>query len=453
MNDTHKQNPRRRAANENWQQDYKAKLCSAQQAAGRVQSGDSIYAAGFSAMPYDFTEALAERKEELKDVDYYGCLSPYCFKIMDGHFKGHVNYHTLFSGGYERLKAPEGNINQLSIHLADSDRFIEERVQPDVLAVNVSAPDKHGWMTFGPCGGMATDLAKELARTIIVTVQPGQPKVPGEFNVIHVDEVDAIIETGVPIPTLPSAGATEIETRIASHIAPLVPDGATIQIGIGGVPGAVAAGLAGKKDLGIHTEMLTNEMFELVKCGAVTGSRKNIHPRKIVFGFAAGSTELYDYLDDNPGCIIRRLSETINSHLCGQNDNFISINTCLMVSITGQVAAEAVNFTQISGTGGQLDLVRAARNSRGGKSFIAMASTRTLKSGKTVSAISLGLPAGTPVTTPRTDVEYIATEYGVVNLRYKSNIERAEALISIAHPDFRQELRDGLAQYGVKISD
>ncbi len=438
---------------ESWQQNYKAKLCSAQEAAGRIRSGDSIYAAGLSAMPHDFTEALAERKAELKDVDYYGCLSPYCFKIMDGDFRGHINYHTVFSGGFERLKAPEGNINQLSVHLAESDRFVEERVKPDVLAVNVSPPDKHGWMTFGPCGGMATHVAKQLAGTVIVTVQPGQPKVPGEFNVIHVDEVDAVIETQVPIVTLPSGGATDINKRIASHIAPLVPDGATIQIGIGGVPGAVAAGLSGKKDLGIHTEMLTDSMFELVKCGAVTGNRKNIHPGKIVYGFAAGSNELYEFLDDNPQCIIRPLSETINSHLCGQNDKFISINTCLVVSITGQVAAEAVNFTQISGTGGQLDLVRAARNSRGGKSFIALASTRTLKSGKTVSAISLGLPAGTPVTTPRTDVEYIATEYGVVNLRYKSNLERAEALISIAHPDFRQELRDGLAHYGVTIPD
>lgn len=319
-----------------------------------------------------------------------------------------------------------------------------------MLAINVSPPDKHGWMTFGPCGGMALHKARELASTVIVTVQDSQPKVPGEFNMIHVIDVDAIIETDVPIPNLPSSQPTEIENQIASHVVPLVKDGSTIQIGIGGVPGAVAYSLAAKKDLGIHTEMLTDAMFHLVKVGAVTGARKNIYPGKIVYGFAAGSTEILEFLDDNPGCVIRPLSETINSHLCGKNDNFVSINTCLMVSITGQVAAEAVNWTQISDTGGQLDLVRAARNSRNGKSIIALASTRTLKSGEKISAITLGLPPGTPVTTPRTDVEYVATEYGVVNLRYKSNIERAKALISIAHPNFRDELRSGLEQEGIR---
>jgi 4-hydroxybutyrate CoA-transferase len=392
-------------------------------------------------MPHEFTEALAERKEELQNVGYFGCLAPYCFKIMNGEFKGHINYSTIFTGPFERAKAAEGNISQLSVHLGESDRYLTERVRPNVLAVNVSEPDKHGYMTFGPCGGLGMDTARQLAQTIIVTVQKSQPKVPGEFNVIHVNEVDAIIETDIPIPNLPSAPVTDIDLQIAAHVAPLVEDGSTIQVGIGGVPGAVALGLADKKDLGIHTEMLTDAMYQLVKTGAVTGARKNIYPRKIVYGFAAGSNELLEFLDDNPECIIRPVSETVDAHLCGQNDRFVSINTCLMVSITGQVASEAVNFTQISGTGGQLDLVRAARNSKGGKSIIALASTRELKSGKRISAICLSLPPGTPVTTPRTDVEYIATEYGVVNLRYKSNRERAAALISIAHPDFREELR------------
>ena len=429
-----------------WKNEYQAKLCSAANAANLVKSGDSIFTAGFSAMPLDFSEALAERKDSLEGVAYYGCLSPYPLKIMDGSFKGHVNYITIFTGPVERLKAPEGNIDQLSVHLGELDRFLVERVRPNVVAVNVSEPDKHGWMTFGPCGGLGIHTAKELAETVIVTVQPSQPKVPGDFNTIHVSEVDAIIETDVPIPNLPGSEPAELENQIASHVAPLVEDGSTIQVGIGGLPGAVALSLADKKDLGIHTEMLTDAMYHLVKTGAVTGSRKNRYPGKIVYGFAAGSNELLEYLDDNPRCIIRPVSETVDAHLCGQNDNFVSINTCLMTSITGQIASEAINYTQISGTGGQLDLVRAARNSRGGKSFIVLASTRTLKSGERLSNISLGLPPGSPVTTPRTDVEYVATEYGVVNLRYKSNLERARALISIAHPDFRDELRAGLTQ-------
>jgi acyl-CoA hydrolase len=427
-----------------WREDYQSKLCSAADAAKRINSGDSIYAGGFSAMPHDFTEALAERKDELQDVNYHGILTPYCFKILNGEFKGHINYSTIFTGPYERFKTGEGNVGQLSVHLGELDRYLTERVKPDVLAINVSEPDQHGYMTFGPCGGMGLHTAKELATTIIVTVQKSQPKVPGDLNVIHVNDVDAIIETDIPIPNLPSAPASEIDQQIASHVVPLVEDGSTIQIGIGGVPGAVAYSLADKKDLGIHTEMLTDAMFHLVKVGAVTGARKNKYPGKIVYGFAGGSSDLLEFLNDNPECVIRPVSETVDAHLCGQNDNFVSINTCLMVSITGQVASEAVNFTQISGTGGQLDLVRAARNSKGGKSIIAFASTRELKSGERISAITLALPPGTPVTTPRTDVEYVATEYGVVNLRYKSNAERAAALISIAHPDFREELRSGL---------
>ena len=428
----------------NWLEDYQDKLCSAAEAAKRINSGDSIFGAGFSSMPFDFTEALAERKDELRDVNYYGVLSPYCFKILNGDFKGHINYITVFSGPFERAKAVEGNVAQLSVHLGEVSRFLQDRAKPDVLAINVSEPDAHGYMSFGPCGGLGVQTAVQLAETIIVTVQKSQPRVLGDLNMIHVNDVDAIIETDVPIPNLPSAPVSELEQQIAAHVEPLVEDGSTIQMGIGGVPGAIAYSLADKKDLGIHTEMLTDGMFHLVKVGAVTGRRKNKYPGKIVYGFAAGSNEMLEFLHDNPECVIRPIDEAVDAHLCGQNDNFVSINTCLMVTITGQVAAEAINYVQISGTGGQLDLVRAARNSKGGMSVIALASTRTLKSGEVISAITLALPPGTPVTTPRTDVEYIATEYGIVNLRYKSNVERANALISIAHPDFREQLRNDL---------
>lgn len=434
-----------------WQDDYQAKLMTAEQAASLIKSGDSIYAAGVSAIPFDFTEALAKRAHELENVDYYGALSLYPLQIMNGDFKGKINYHTIFTGPYERLKAPEGNINQMSVHLAEADRFIQERVKPDVLAIHVSAPDKHGWMTFGPCGGLGQHAARQLAETKIVTIQPTQPTVDDEFNTIHVSEVDAIVETEVPVPVLPSAPPTDLENRIAAHVVPLVEDGSTIQIGIGGVPGAVAHSLADKKDLGIHTEMMSDALFGLVKAGAVTGAKKNIAPGKVVYAFAAGAADLMDYLDDNPSCEIQPLSKAINAYECGKNDKFVSINTCLMVSITGQVAAEAVDWVQVSGTGGQLDLVRAARNSKGGQSFFVMPSTRKLKSGETISNISLGLPPGTPVTTPRTDVEYVATEYGCVNLRYRSNVERIEALISIAHPDFREELRAGVVAEGVAL--
>jgi acyl-CoA hydrolase len=239
-----------------WREDYNAKLCSASEAAQRIKSGDSIFNAGCTAIPFDFTEALAGRKDQLQGIDYYACLSTYPLRIVDGQFQGHINYHTIFTGAYERLKAPEANINQLSVHLAETDRYVKERVRPNALAVNVSPPDAHGWMTFGPLGGMALHTAKELADTVIATVQPSQPRVPGEFNDIRVSEVDAIIDTDVPISTPPSAPPTESEKQIASQVVPLVEDGSTIQIGIGSVPGAVASQLAGKKHLGVRTEMV-----------------------------------------------------------------------------------------------------------------------------------------------------------------------------------------------------
>ncbi|MCB0932380.1 MAG: hypothetical protein KDB71_10825 [Mycobacterium sp.] len=434
-----------------WRDDYRAKLMTADQAAQLVRSGDSIFVGGGSSIPLEFSQALADRSAELENVDFYAALALFPLKVLDGEMKGRINYHTIFTGRFERMKAPEGNVNQLSVHLAETDRFIRERAKPTVLSVNVSPPDKHGWMTFGPCGGMGQHEALKLASTTIVTVQPTQPRVYGEFNTIHVSQVDAIVETEIPIASLPSAPPTDLENQIASHVVPLVPDGATIQIGIGGVPGAVAHSLAEKKNLGIHTEMFNDAMFSLVQAGAVTGACKNIHPGKVVFSFAAGGPDLMNYVDDNPECVILPLSRAINDHDCGKNDSFVSINTCLMVSLTGQVAAEAVNWIQISGTGGQLDLVRAARNSKGGRSFFVMPSTRRLKGGERISNIAVGLPAGTPVTTPRTDIQYVATEYGCVNLRYLSNVERIRALISIAHPDFREDLRAGVLAEGIAL--
>jgi 4-hydroxybutyrate CoA-transferase len=425
---------------------------TADQAASLVESGDSIYGGGLLAMPVEFTEALAKRKDELTDVQYFGALSAFPFKIFNGDFKGHIDYFTIFSGPFERHKVPEGNIHQLSVHLAEVDRALQERAKPNVLAVNVSSPDKHGWMTFGACGGFGQDTARNMADKLIVTVQPTMPTVHGEYNMIHVSEVDAIVETEIPLLQLPPGPpSTDLELQIASHVLPLIEDGSVIQVGIGGVPGAVARGLVSKKDLGIHSEMLSDDMYYLIEQGVVTGARKNIMEGKVVFAFAAGGADLMSYIDDNPSCVILPLSRTINAHECGLNDNFVSINTCLMVSVTGQVAAEAVNWVQISGTGGQLDLVRAARNSKNGKSFIVLPSTRTLKSGERISNITLGLPPGTPVTTPRTDVDYIATEYGCVKLRYKSNRERVEAMLSIAHPDFRDELTAGLEAQGLHL--
>ena len=315
-----------------WRDDYRAKLMTADQAAQLVRSGDSIFVGGGSSIPLEFSQALADRSAELENVDFYAALALFPLKVLDGEMKGRINYHTIFTGRFERMKAPEGNVNQLSVHLAETDRFIRERAKPTVLSVNVSPPDKHGWMTFGPAAGMGQHEALKLASTTIVTVQPTQPRVYGEFNTIHVSQVDAIVETEIPIASLPSAPPTDLENQIASHVVPLVPDGATIQIGIGGVPGAVAHSLAEKKNLGIHRDVQRRHV--LLGAGRRCDRSLQEHsPGKVVFSFAAGGPDLMNYVDDNPECVILPLSRAINDHDCGKNDSFVSINTaswCLL---------------------------------------------------------------------------------------------------------------------------
>jgi len=428
--------------------EFDSKIVSMAEAAAAIESGDRIFSAGLSATPTEFLIELCKRREELTDVQLFTAILTYPFEFFKPEFRGHITNNSFFFGPLEKNSYRLGNLVPSSYHLSESREAIRNVHKPNVLAITASPPDSEGFMSMGPCGGVGCLAALEIAEKVILSVNESLPFVRGERNRIHVDQATHITRTDAALAAPPAAAPTETEKEIAAQILPYVQDGDTLQIGIGGIPNALAYGLDSKKDLGIHTEMLTDSIVHLAKQGVVTGRLKNHHPGKIVFSFASGSQELLDFTNENDDLLILPVEEVVSTFEAARNDNFCAINTCIMVDLTGQVASESVGLTQISGTGGQLDLIRGAKLSKGGRAFVALTATRDSKDGL-VSNIRLTLPPGTAVTTPRSDAQYIVTEYGVADMRQRSLEERARSLIEIAHPDFRKELMDEAQSAGV----
>lgn len=300
----------------------------------------------------------------------------------------------------------------------------------------MAAPmDEHGYFSFGLVASENVELTRQ-AQQVFLEINPQMPRVPGT-NLIHISQVTALCEFDSPLDTLPEAPITEKDMVIGQLIADQVPNGATVQFGIGGVPNAVGRCLQNKRDLGIHTELFTDSMTYLMESGVVNNLCKTIDRGKAVAAFAWGSQRTYDFLKENVAIEMRPVSYVNDPYVIGQLDNFISVNSCLEVDLLGQVCAESIGTKHYSGSGGQVDFVRGSNRSRGGKSFIAMSSTAK---GDTLSKIKPTLTPGAVVTTGKNDVDYIVTEYGIARLRGKTAGERAKALIGIAHPDFREEL-------------
>lgn len=430
-----------------WKKTYESKVISVKEAASKINSGDKVWLGASASSPVDLINAVCDRYLELDNVNVYNCIALYPYEYLKPELKGHINSHTYFMGAVERKFKSLGNVEVASVHLSQLDKYID-RVEPNVLLAEVSEPDENGYMCHGPVGVAINPRAAEKAEKIIVQVNKHVPFIYGQQNTIHVSEVDYICEKDHAIPELPQAPVSEKDKKIASYILPLIPDGATIQIGLGGTANAVGYGLETKKDLGVHTEMLTDSMVYLAKKGVINCSKKNYNPGKMVISFGMGKTELYDFMDKNELIDIRPLKYVNNPVEVAKNDNFISINSALMVDLTGQVASESIGLKQFSGTGGQLDFVRGAVMSEGGKSFLTLASTVKTKTG-IESRIKLALPTGTVVTTPRTDVQFVVTEYGVADLYCMSIPTRVKALINIAHPDFREELKNQAIEAGL----
>lgn len=430
-----------------WKNIYQKKLVSLDEAAARIKSNDRIWVASAASAPADIVHAICKRYQELQNVDFHDSLAFHLFDCFKGECRGHINVKTWYMSGVTRKFKRQGNINVASIHLSKLYQYIQQ-ITPTVLLCEVSEPDADGYMCYGPAGVVSCDEAAKSADRIIVQVNKNCPYIHGERNKVHVSQVDCIYENHHVVPELPQSPVSDVDRAIAEHILPEIPDGSTIQLGIGGTANAVGYGLENKKNLGVHSEMLTESMAHLAKIGVINNSKKNYKPGRMVISFGLGNKDLYEFMHDNKEIEVRPFNEVNDPIEVAKNDNMISINNALMVDLTGQVASEAIGYDQFSSTGGQLDFVRGAVMSKGGKSFICLPSTVKTEQG-IQSRIMMTLPAGTAVTVPRADAQYIVTEYGIANVYAKTLAERAKALIAIAHPDFRESLSKQAVEVGI----
>jgi acyl-CoA hydrolase len=420
-----------------------ARKITATEAAALVKSGSWLDYSAVLGQPDVFDMALAARAGELRNVGIRCSLAAKPRAVLESDPEGeHFHWHSWHFSAYERRKSDDGICIHMPQHLGEIPDYYRRFIDPiDIVAIKVRPADENGIFNFGPTN-LWNRAIIERAKTVIVETSAAVPHIYGVDNGVHVSEVDYIIDgDDSPLPELISPAITDIDRIIARRIAAEVEDGACLQIGIGGMPNAVCTLLrgSGAKDLGIHTEMLTDGLIELYKSGVVTGARKTLNPGKVVFSFGHGSKTMYDTLDGNPDVLCCATDYTNLPHIIMQNDRVFAINSTTQMDLQGQAASESDGHRHISGTGGQLQFARGAYASNGGKSFMCLSSVYERKDIRR-SRIVLDLTPGNIVTTPRTDVMYVVTEYGLVNLKGKSIPERAKAMISLAHPDFREGL-------------
>ncbi|SJZ63598.1 butyryl-CoA:acetate CoA-transferase [Garciella nitratireducens] len=430
----------------NFQKEYQEKLVSAQEAVKIIKSGDWVDYGWTTGIPVDLDRALADRMEQLTDVKIRGGLllwEPEIFKIKEP--EKHFTWNSWHMSGIERKAISKGFAYYSPIKYSELPRYYRDSSYPnDVAMIQVTPMDEHGYFNFGPNASHLAAIC-ETSKKVIVEVNKNMPRCLGGFEEsIHISKVDMIVEGENP-PIAEMGGSTvlsEVDQAVAKLIVEEIPNGACLQLGIGGMPNAVGALIAESdlKDLGVHTEMYVDSFVDMKIAGKINGSKKNIDPYRQTYAFAAGTKKLYDYINNNPELMSVPVSYTNDVRVIASIDNFISINNCVEVDLFGQINSESAGLKHISGAGGQLDFVLGAYLSQGGKSFICCSSTFTTKEGKVKSRIVPTLAPGSIVTDTRANVHYFVTEYGKVNLKGLSTWQKAEALISVAHPDFREEL-------------
>jgi len=419
-----------------WRDQYNERVTSLEEAVSVVTSGSRIYISGNAASPLTLTHALSHRKDDLADVEVVHVLllgdDPLSGPGMEGHFR----HKSLFVGPADRNAVNQGKAGYIPVFLYEiPDLFRSGTLELDTAFLHLSPPDSKGYMSFGvEC--MASKAAAECARIVVAEVNDRMPRTLGD-SFIHVSQVDRIVEISRDLPELVIKDFTQTEARIGEHIAELVEDGSTIQLGIGGIPNAALKAMEGKKDLGIHTEMFSDGMMEAMAKGYVTGERKTLHRGKAVATFVFGTTEVYRFADDNPALELHPVDYTNHPSIVARNDKMIAINSAIEVDLTGQVCSDSIGTLIYSGFGGQVDYIRGAAQSRGGKPIIALPATA--KDGA-VSKIVPFLKQGAGVVTTRADVHYVVTQYGAAYLHGKDLRERATALIAVAAPEFREDL-------------
>jgi len=418
---------------------YKKKLTSPDQSVKKTKNGSTIVHGLAAAEPPALLKALADRcrSDGLKDIKVHSLLATDIVSstLLAPDLSDCVEAYSWFVSKSSRSAVKVGLDYFVPNHFHQVPRLMKDYLDIDLVVTTVSPMDKAGFFSFGTANDYTSTVAR-CCKKLIVEVNRNMPRVFGD-SLLHVSEVDAIVENDAPLVEYKWPAARPEDDLIGKQIAEMVPDGATIQLGFGGLPNVIASHLMHHKDLGIHTEVFGPAMVDLIKKGAATGRRKNLHLGKHVFTVAEGTKEMYQFMDDNPSMESYPVSYTNDPNVVARNDNMISINSIIQVDLLGQCNAEFLAGSQFSGTGGQLDYVRGAFNSKGGKSILAFYSTA--KDGK-ISRVVPKLDPGAVITTPRMDVHYLVTEYGVINLKGKSTKDRALDIISIAHPNFRDKL-------------
>ena len=418
-----------------WKKIYESRLKTPEEAIKLIKDGDRVVTAFGCCEPIGIERALVENYENYHDVQVTSMLLIGETPWVRDEVKGHFSFNSFFASGSSRKAIENGIADFTTCYFYEIPKVLREIVKPRVTIMSVSPPDENGYVSLGTnVDYIESTLA--YCEVKIAQVNKYVPKTHGEA-IKHVSEFDCFVEIDEPLPEVPSVENTEVEKAIGKHCASLINDGDCIQLGIGGIPNAICAELHDKKDLGLHSEMVGDGIIDLIKKGVINNSKKTIHHGKSILGFVFGTEKLFHFLDHNPAVEMHPIEYVNNPSVIAQNDNMVSVNSCLQVDLQGQVVSDTIGLTQFSGVGGQVDFVRGATMSKGGRSIIAMPSTAK---GGTVSRIVPVITEYSAVTTTRNDVNYIVTEYGIAQLKGKTMKDRARALIMIAHPNFREAL-------------
>ena len=427
----------------NWTYSYQSRITSPREAVSVIKSGDRVFLTGNVSVPQTILSALVGYAPNLTNVEICQALSigPADYVMPEMH--GHLRVNSMFISANIRKAVQEGKADFTPVLLSEFPLLFKNGFLPlDVALIHVSPPDEHGYCSFGVEVGL-TKSAAESAKIIIAEVNQQMPRTLGD-SFIHVTKLNHVIPVDYPIPEVHFGqdGKSEVIEKIAGYVAELIPNGATLQMGIGAIPNAVLKYLYHKKDLGLHSELFSNGVIDLVNAGVLTSARKTLHRGKIIAGFIIGTQELYDWVNNNPLIELHPTEYVNDPFVIAQNDLMVAINSAIEVDLTGQVCADSIGPKLYSGVGGQLDFIYGASRSKGGVPIIALPSTTIMKDGTCISRIAAMVKQGAGIVTSRNHVRYIVTEYGVANLYGKTISQRARQLISIAHPDFRAALEN-----------
>lgn len=418
-----------------WKTYYDEHLMTADAAVSKIKSGDRVVVAHACGEPSHLVDAMVAHADAYRDVEIVHMVAMGKGEYCKPEYQENFHHNAFFLGSSSRGAAEEGRADYTPSFFFEIPRLFSTTMPVDVAMVMVSPPDENGMCSLGVSVDYTQEAVKQ-AKLVIAQVNPCMPWT-GPHSLISVEEMDCIVEHEAPIIELAPPKIGEVEKAIGEHCASLIQDGSTLQLGIGAIPDAVLLFLKGKKDLGIHSEMFSDGVVELAEAGVINNAKKTLHPGKFVVAFLMGTKRLYDFVNHNPHVELRPVDYVNNPFVIAQNDNLVSINSCVQVDLMGQVASESIGYKQISGVGGQVDFVRGASASKGGISIMAMPSTAKGKISKIVPL----LDEGAAVTTSRNDVDYVVTEYGIAPLKGQTLKQRARNLIAIAHPDFQEELK------------